>query len=649
MPRIAEPQRLLLLAALEAPDVALEHFLAWRKLAELNDVTGPELRLLPLIYQNIGPRIPDVPLKQRLRGIARHAWLQNRTRLDLCLSIIDGLSARHIPVLLMKGTAIILLLGDAGELRTMADCDLLVPDERAPEAFATLLDLGFRCEPGFAADRASLGDFRLRHAVAFAGRNWPQTRRFVSLVDLHWRPLAEIRAEEFAREIFDRSVPAGLAGRAVQVPSIEDLFLQSVVHGTKWAANKRFDWMADCLVVMQRVGTQFDWARLWETAERFGLAAILNEALESLAETVAVPIAPAVWRQPAGCRISSVEHREARVRQEDPSTRSRADWLALELQRVRREELRLSASRFAAVLPVLRDRIRVPRLPSSFYRNEVWRERFPDTFWFLSGWSGPEAEGRWTECSLASLAVRMRCSDKCPRLVLSSLPFMAPGHPAQRADFYADGRFMARLDWPLGSALPHRHILELPPLGREQDHVVLQFRIAHPGVPARYGINTDDRWLGFFLIELSREWRQRRLTDGPIVLEPGSADLDLLLHGWGAAEGTGCWTTGRSAALRWDGDIPRGTRVAVTIAACFAPNHRRTTGRAFINNRLVRRFRFDSNSSMPTDLLMRPPARQGSDMTILRFEIDNPISPAACGLSDDARELGLFISKISLV
>jgi hypothetical protein len=649
MARIAAPQRHLLLAALEAPVAALENFLAWCNLATLDDLRGPELRLLPLIYQNIGSQIPDPALKQRLRGIARHSWLQNQTRVNLCLSILDTLSARQIPVLLLKGTAIMALIGDAADLRVMGDCDLLVPNECAPEAFATLLDLGFRCEPGFAANRANLSDFLIRHAVAFGEPSWPQTRNFLTLIDLHWRPLVEVRAEEFAREFFDWSMPARLTGRAVRVPSIEHLFLQSVVHGTKWGGQKRFDWVADCLLIMRIMGAHFNWARLWGTAERFGLTAILKDALETLAETVTVPIASAVWRQPSGCEISSVEHREAKVRQKDPGMRSRVDWLAWEMQRVRREELQLSARPFETVLPILRDRLRVPSLPRSYYSNNPWRERFADSLWFLSGWSGPEAEGRWTECSLASLAVPTPDANERQRLVLSSLPFMAPGHPAQRADLYADGCFVTRLDWPLGSALLHRHIIDLPPPGREQDHMVLQFRIAHPGVPARYGINTDNRWLGFFLIKLSREWRHRRLTDGPIILEQGSADLDLLLHGWGVGERTGCWTTGASAALRWDGAIPRGARVAVTIAACFAPDSRRTTGRAFINNTLVKYFRFASDTKMPTDLLMRPPARQDSDMTVLRFEIDNPSSPAAFRLSDDARELGLFISRISLV
>jgi hypothetical protein len=81
--RLSEPQHLLLRAALDPPDRALEWFAAWRRLVDLNDVAGTEYRLLPLVDQNIGGHLPDDALKHRLRGIARHAWLRNRLRLQL--------------------------------------------------------------------------------------------------------------------------------------------------------------------------------------------------------------------------------------------------------------------------------------------------------------------------------------------------------------------------------------------------------------------------------------------------------------------------------------------------------------------------------------------------------------------------------------
>jgi hypothetical protein len=62
----------------------------------------------------------------------------------------------------------------------------------------------------------------------------------------------------------------------VKIPEADDLFLQAVVHGTKWSDPMRYDWMIDCTFIIRLAGESFDWARLWATADRYGLVAILG-------------------------------------------------------------------------------------------------------------------------------------------------------------------------------------------------------------------------------------------------------------------------------------------------------------------------------------------------------------------------------------
>jgi hypothetical protein len=620
--RLTEAQRLLLRAALDPPDTALEQFAAWRRMVDLNDVAGSEYRLLPLVDRNIGARLPDDALKLRLRGIARHAWLRNSLRWRLWLSITDTLAERRVPYLLIKGTAMMALLGDAAALRFVADCDLLVAAENAPNALATLLGLGLAC-PVLEAGRIGAGDLRLQHAIGFTQPPDPGV-----VIDLHWRPLMEVGADEFTRDIFGRSTVRTVAGREMRVPAPDDLFLLAAAHGTKWAEPPRHDWMVDGMFILRLAGEDFDWARLWATAERHGLAAILRDALEAMAETLKLPVAPAVWRRRDGRTPAALERREARVRQKPPLALSSSEWLVLDRMRVRRGDVGLGAA--SAV--VLRSRHRVPQLPPAARRGAGATGWGADRPLFVSDWSHAEPDGRWSDGSLPTLAVRMRPEDGSARLLLTSTAFVPPGQPEQRADIHVGGRCFARLHWPPGLPLPHRHVLDLTGVAGDGDHVLLQFRIAHPDIPARFGINADTRRLGIFLIGLTRLTRQRDLSDGPLVLRRDSPDLAVLWHGWGAREAAGCWTEGASAALCWDGALPAGARLAVTLAGHDPAGASTTTGRAYVNEVPAGRFRLCGTGAMArTFVLQVPPVSRGAGgATALRLAIDRP--PPATGM-----------------
>jgi hypothetical protein len=620
--QLTEPQRLLLRAALEPPDSASERFAAWRRLVDLNTVAGTDYRLLPLVDQNIGSRLPEDALKQRLRGIARHAWLRNSLRLQLWLSITDRLTEQRVPFLLMKGTAMMVLLGDAAALRFVADCDLLVPVEYAPDAVAALLGLGLAC-PYLEAGRIGAGDLRLLHGIGFTQPPDP-----VVVIDLHWRPLMEVGAEEFARDVFERSAVGTLAGRSVRIPAADDLFLHAAVHGTKWAEPARFDWMVDAIFILRRAGERLDWTRLWATAARYGLATILGDALDALSETLPMPGGTSAWPPRPRRQPPWLERREARVRQKPPLALSASDWLVLDRMRVRRGDVSLGAASSA----VLRARHRAPLLPSSASHGAAAAGWGADRPLFVSGWSHAEPDGRWTDGSLATLAVRRRPEDGVARLVLTSTAFVPPGQPRQRADIFVGGQCFARLHWPTGLPPPHRHVLDLTGVAGDGDHVMLQFRIAFPDMPARYGINADIRRLGIFLIGLARQARSRRLSDGPLVLRQGSADLAVLWHGWATPGIAGCWTEGSSAALCWDGTLPAGARLAVTLAGHDPAGAPATSGRAYVNEAPAGDFRLVGSGTMTTTFLLQVPAAShgAGGATILRLAIDRP--PQATGM-----------------
>jgi hypothetical protein len=786
---LAEAEKLLLRAALESPREALAHFARWRDIVDLNNVAGTDFRLLPLVYENIGVGLPDDALKSRLRGMARHAWLRNRARWQLCSAAIGRLRERDIPFMLIKGTALAILLGRLAELRALADCDVLVPVDRAGDALKLMLELGLSC-PYLEADQLEPSDFTLIHGLGFT-----QPNNAIGLVDLHWRPLAEVDCDRLTDEFFEGSNPATLNGAGVRVPAPGHALLQAAVHGTKWAEPRRYDWMADCFILMRVAGDRIDWTKLWLTAERHGLAGILEDSLDVLSDTILLPIASCVWRRRVG-RISSLERREARARQKHPADRSKSDWMLLDLRRIQRADAALSALAPEACMPALRDRLRIPGFPGAARSPHGRTDDKSPSLWFVSGWSHPEPTGRWTDGGLAVVAVRLPVDDPSPRLalrtlaiapadrlaqsatvsangrtltrlrwprgtksiardvldlsevdaddgyvllrfqiadphmparldrggdyrrlgiflismswlertdssadavadetapntelahfgggwsfrerngrwtdgevahlsvrmsavedatrvVLASLCIASPSHPVQSADVLVAERRVAELRWPLGPKKVHRHVLDLRRGDAVAGYARLRIRIAHPIVPARYGVSSDVRALGMFLMSISHVAPLRSIVERPIELKAGSPDRHLLMYGWDERSQDGCWTEGAAAALRWDGDLPSGAKIDVVVSRCLPHGAIELSGHVFLNDLHAGEFRFDQSTPTPTILrLERPTSASGAaGATTLRFEFDATHAPPSLGLSRDVRELGLLVRSIGL-
>ena len=255
-------QRLLLDAALAEPDTALRAFNRWWAQVDIEEMRWPEYRLLPLVYGNIGRRIDDQMAAARIRGVAKHVWLTNQRNVAACTTTLDDLIAHDVPTLLLKGAA--MMVAVSGEsLRSINDCDILIPIESAPQSLASLLALGHE-SPYQCVRRFTPSDFKSMHGVSLAPKGVPGVP-----LDIHWRPLREVGADELTREFFDCSVPCRFLGRPTRRPSFEHMMLQAALHGTAWAEPLRYDWLADAVLILRRAGDGFNWQQFSDTANRY--------------------------------------------------------------------------------------------------------------------------------------------------------------------------------------------------------------------------------------------------------------------------------------------------------------------------------------------------------------------------------------------
>jgi hypothetical protein len=197
---MASPQLELVACATQSPQRAAE---LWRELlgrVRLDDFDYPAQRLLPAVWKNLRQAEVAIPEAARLQGVYRRVWVENAHLRRACHQVLDLFEAHGVPALVLKGLAFNqLLYADLGS-RPSADFDLLVPYERADEAFALLSAHGW--EP---VDRWERPRDRLHHGMTWRSKG--------AELDLHWFLLREARWPEADDPFWRDSVAFDMDGR----------------------------------------------------------------------------------------------------------------------------------------------------------------------------------------------------------------------------------------------------------------------------------------------------------------------------------------------------------------------------------------------------------------------------------------------------
>lgn len=631
---IGRQQVLLLNAAMCRDKVeaaaALEAW--WANITDFDQVRGTDSNLFPQVYWNLGTHIRDRTLHARLKGTARHHWVKNQFLVASCGTLLDLLDRAGVPVLLLKGAAIASSIDDDPGLRAMSDCDLLVPKDRALEAVDILTQANL-LPPGMAGPR----DVDVAHGITLALHGNQHAR-----VDLHWRPLRVIGAEELAHEMFAAARRVNFAGRSCLVPCPEHLVFHAIVHGLEWSPFPRYDWLIDTIKILRRTASAFDWDRLVDTALRYRFGFAVGRALEVARDKAGLEIPARVLRrlqQP----LAILQRLECRVRLSRSAARSIPDELLLALQDIRRRSrTQLQRSAWQAI-PIL-----AASMLGSFGGSRAFIQNDRgEPITFLQGWSAPEPTGRWTEGKLASCALYAANGTRPASLSFRGRPFAHHATAAHVVTVFAGWRRLGTLRWRKSGASPFAQQILLPPSIWRGETAVLRFKCRQPASPIETGFNGDTRALGVFVTHLSVDPIVSDPSAKPLDFASGSADLDVLWHGWSRPEAQGCWSDGSAAVLRWRvaRDVAPGSSLQIEIAdvTAHAPD---MTCRVFVNDRLGR-----SLSAPPStkELTLSVPISAhytaGQEIEV-RFEFE---TPARTDKQTGKRRPGLQVRRISLM
>jgi hypothetical protein len=278
----------LLRACLWHGDRAFAAWTEWRSgEPDLAKVELGSLRLLPLLYRNLGGRLAGDPAAAWLKDVYRGSWTANQLGLRVGRRAIDALKATDTEVLVLKGAALIgSTYTDLGA-RPMGDIDLAVPPPRIGEAVQALQEAGMTAIEG---DPKRL--LTARHSLAFRDPGGQE-------VDLHrgmlWHPGLD-------QEFWLGSIEAEVAGVGVRILNPADQLLHVCAHGAAWNRVHPIRWAADAFKVIEASGSRLDWQRVGTMACRGHLTLPIAEALDVLAGDLEAPVPEDIrtelWRVP---------------------------------------------------------------------------------------------------------------------------------------------------------------------------------------------------------------------------------------------------------------------------------------------------------------------------------------------------------------
>ncbi|MBZ5724952.1 MAG: nucleotidyltransferase family protein [Acidobacteriia bacterium] len=244
------------------------------------------LALLPLLYRRWAGSESELVLAGKKAHLA--VWRQNQDRLLHLASLVGDFEAAGIPVLVLKGAALVLRhYRDAG-LRSMRDFDVLVHERDLDAAIGRLERAGYAAEGNYRKCDV-LRRMRVGHAWQFS--------RGDQSCDLHWRPVVRCYSPEVTRLFWQGAESVTAADRAVRVPSPTEQLFHVCVHGLQWDWVPQVRWIADALTVL---GEPIDWDRLCHLAEAAAMRVRLSRALRYLQVRFAAPVPEGLAERLAG-------------------------------------------------------------------------------------------------------------------------------------------------------------------------------------------------------------------------------------------------------------------------------------------------------------------------------------------------------------
>jgi hypothetical protein len=524
LPAALGPRHLTLFrAALGQGQTAIDAYQAWRASEPLDAADEVVYRTMPLLVATADMAgIVDADTK-KMRGVVKHVWLSNATRVRDVVAASAALEAAGIAALLIKGGALFARDESYMAKRMTGDYDLLVRRADAPRAIEVLRQADFRSH-GMRVELFQESDFdRDIHAVAMSRAGLARA------IDLHWRALFWLGDESFTEALFATAETGTLLTHEVLIPGVAEHLAIAAMRPEPADQNEMVSRALEVVHVLEsKAGAKVDWERFHAIVTRYNGSLFAAQLLGVVAREMPALIPDGLVEQlwdygPPGKSV------EISIRALPRAQRTQWQQFGVAFFAALRSRfkapfrgldwLKLPGAAIAAFdagivqFPYFRDAI----------LKRIWQQiasaAYPSRgsgVWFGQGFSIPEDEGRWTDRQFAVLEVSVGDRTRGPVAVeLTVVPFLPPGKDNFRFVAYAGIGAVSPMAAGRTDAMPYKIALKARVVGHGQRKIVVALRMLDCQRPTDIGHSIDPRLLGLFVKQVA--------IDGVTVFTPAGA------------------------------------------------------------------------------------------------------------------------------
>jgi hypothetical protein len=271
-------QELLLKAALLRGNESINAWKNWADAVNFDKLDYGSQRLLPLLYRNLADQNVKHPALNIYKGFYRMTWYKNSLIRHHVMSVLRLLDSHNIPVLLLKGAALVPRYYKDWALRPMHDFDLYVSKKDAFKAFNLL------CQSGWKPVESMIDELDLlnRHSGTLMDDSGNE-------IDLHWQIMHQSgRNGDISFIKNTEKMDFGETGVSVLSPA--DQLFHVLIHGARWNEVAPLRWVTDSMMILREAGPLIDWKRLVKQGRAMYLTVPLIKTLLYLHEVFAAPI-----------------------------------------------------------------------------------------------------------------------------------------------------------------------------------------------------------------------------------------------------------------------------------------------------------------------------------------------------------------------
>lgn len=249
-------QMLLLKAALNNDNSAIEAWKQWSSKVDLEDTDNGSYRLYPLVYRNLTDLNIDANLiPKTIKGVYRYYWSYSNRLFLKVSSIINILNSYKIPVLLLKGAPLSINFYPNIATRPLRDIDIMIHYEHLDKTIKTLNNNGF-----YTNKVIKKNTFNFIHAISFKDKNSFE-------IDLHLSVISENLDKKSQMTYWENSEITTFFGHKTLTLCPTDHLFHTIVHGVK--NNGIFSsirWIVDSKMIINN--SFIDWSRIVTLANK---------------------------------------------------------------------------------------------------------------------------------------------------------------------------------------------------------------------------------------------------------------------------------------------------------------------------------------------------------------------------------------------